>query len=135
MFASENKLTKLAPYIYSVPFLTPEFCKYLISRCKSNGNWHSKAGDKRYSTQDIYLDVSMPNIYHRLASGLKAFIYPCYGQPDFSFGEDIPEPYTIFVLKYTMDNGPKNAKWTKECQVSARTHVCTVMLMLMQEFS
>ena len=96
----EINLKKEAHYIYSTPFLTEDFCKYLIKRCDKLGTWESASDEPEFATSDIYLRTELPEAFHHLCSGLNTLVYPP-AKEAFKI-EEIETPYTIFALKYSL---------------------------------
>lgn len=101
-FFSDIDLKEVEYYMYSTPFLTKEFCAYLVNRCNSLNTWGSGVEEHGFNTQDIYLEKELPQLYQTINSGLKALVFSKLQQ---ILGLDgIPDPYTMFAIKYSMDS-------------------------------
>lgn len=93
----EINLEQKAPYIFTTPFLTEEFCSYILKKCKSLNTWGSEADDEDYFTQDIYFKEELPEIYDSIQVGLKALVFPTLSELMYT---EIPDPHQIFAIKY-----------------------------------
>jgi hypothetical protein len=101
MFA-ETDLKEVEYYMYSTPFLTKEFCDYIVNKCNRLNTWGSAIEEHGYNTQDIYLEKELPEIYHTINSSLKALVLSKL--IDILGLNEVPEPYTMFAIKYSMDS-------------------------------
>jgi hypothetical protein len=116
LFVDNIEPRKVADYMYAAPFLTPEFCKFIIKELKSIDTWGSAADEKEYETQDIYLKEEYPDLYFTLYSGLTSLVFPKVSE---CMPADIQEPYSIFGIYYSPET-QKNLKLHRdESHVSA----------------
>jgi len=98
---SDIDLKEVEYYMYSSPFLTKGFCEYILKKCKALNTWGSAVEEHGFNTQDIYFEKELPEIYQNRTNGLKTLIFK---QLALTLGvESIPDPYTMFALKYSMD--------------------------------
>jgi len=81
-------------------FLTQEGVDILMYCIESQGEWTSNHKDRDYSTQDMHLNVCLPDLHSMFVEYLEKEIYPLA-----SHFWDIPEFVVkdIFVVKYTLD--------------------------------
>jgi len=86
-----------APYILTFPFLTPEFCSYILKVCKNNNSWNPNKDDKLYRTQDINFDEAFPSLFKTISTGFMQKIAPIVSKKFFT---EVEDPYSIFALKY-----------------------------------
>ena len=94
-------LKEVEYYMFSTPFLTKEFCNYILNKCKELNTWGSAVEEHGYNTQDIYFELELPEIYHTITNGLKTLVFSKLKE---TLGlDDIPDPYTMFAIKYSMD--------------------------------
>lgn len=100
-FYQENiEFNKVADYMWTANFLTPEFCRFIISKCVNLDNWGTASDADEYNTQDIYLKQELPDIWRVINSGFMAAIAPRIRE---LMPCEIQEPYSIFVVKYSPD--------------------------------
>lgn len=93
----EIKLEQQAPYIFTTPFLTKEYCASILEECNTLNTWGSEANDEDYFTQDIYFKEELPDAYATIEIGLKALVYPTLSELMYT---EIPDPHQIFAIKY-----------------------------------
>lgn len=93
----EINLVEVADYIYSTPFLTPDFANYIMHKCINLNTWGSEANDPLYETQDIYFQEELPEVFAHMVTALKGYVYPELQELFFT---EIPDPYQIFAIKY-----------------------------------
>tara|TARA_R100001015_G_C4599744_1_gene154752 strand:- start:485 stop:1066 length:582 start_codon:yes stop_codon:yes gene_type:complete len=84
-------------YIFTSPFLTEEFCTYIVNKCNKLNTWGSESDDKDYFTQDIYFKEELPDLYDVIETGLKSLLFPTLSELMYT---EIPDPHQIFAIKY-----------------------------------
>ena len=72
----EVNLVEVADYIYSTPFLTPDFANYILHKCLDLNTWGSEADDPHYATQDIYFKEELPQVFAHMVSAINGYVYP-----------------------------------------------------------
>ena len=93
---TKQTVTEVADCIFHAKFLTPEFCKYILSICEAHKYWETNEEDE-FKTQDIYFEHNYPSLFETISHGY-----------DTEFRErlsshlltDLTDMRSIFAIKY-----------------------------------
>jgi hypothetical protein len=99
-FYKHLEVTEVAPYIFKVKFLTPEFCRYIMKACNGLNTWAPAEQDKDFFTQDINFKEELPTLFKSISTHLIDRVFPVVGD---RMSAEIEDPYTIFAIKYSME--------------------------------
>jgi hypothetical protein len=95
------KITEVAQDIFHTKFLTPAFAEAILDCCKENGKWTDEKFE--YSTRDIYLEETFPDLFSIITSEEK-FLNRFFDKLLYTSYFKV---YTAFVIKYSLGDQTK----------------------------